>query len=198
LRVAGRDGVVVTDNNFAVQAGEIFGAKGRVQGAHFIEEAPSGPDIAFATIFATFPDLRAGVVGGAGLRGTHPMLHDLRDVEVAQFDDPSHEEHIGAFDVPVNDVVLVECFEALEQLECHLPDEGLFQSLAVVEFEAIVDLGLQVTTVRILHHHTEGLLLWIKEGALISDDIRDVDGCQEPDFIECAVFLFLGKADHID
>jgi hypothetical protein len=80
------------------------------------------------------------------------LFHHLRDVEVTEFCDARDEEDVCAFYVTVDYVVVVEGFETLEQLEGHLPNEGLLESFAVVVGEAIVYFSLQIPAVSILHH----------------------------------------------
>ena len=86
-----------------------------------------------------------------------PLLN-FRDSQIGNLDILVFgEQHIQGFDVPVNDIVLVQVIERLCDLVRDIPDHGLLELLLLVT--VFLQLGLQVAAFNVLHHNEEGVVL---------------------------------------
>ena len=89
----------------------------RLEGSHFIEDAPQGPDVRFMVVRLVFSDLWAGIIGCSGLSIKEPLLSQLGDIHIAQFNDMVfRNEHVGRFEVSVVNVHVVKDFQTLNHL----------------------------------------------------------------------------------
>ena len=98
----------------------ISGREWRFQSSHLVKYATGTPDVALSIIGQVLPDLGAGIVRCARLRLEHRALGYFRHVEVPKLDTVPvwgvHDKQIGALDVPVHDVIVMESFQSLDQL----------------------------------------------------------------------------------
>ena len=132
----------------------------RSQSSHFVEHAAGTPDVAFSIVGHVAPHFGAGVVGRACLGLQHGSFGHFGHVEVAKFDlgglalRAVHDEEVGAFDVAVHNVVVVQRFEALEELD-EVGPELLLCKIPFIFLESFNFLK-NVTPSAELHDETEG------------------------------------------
>lgn len=107
FRIFFGDVLVFSQNDRFVQTRVILSSEGRQQSTHFVDYAPQGPNVAFTVVLLMLPYLWTGVVGSTSLSCGEPVIHYLGDIEVSNFGYPPCEENIRAFDVSMDDVVLV-------------------------------------------------------------------------------------------
>ena len=94
------------------EGGEVLSFEGHPQSAQLVDETPQRPHIALVAVLLPTPNLRRSVVGRPRLSGTEPVLGQLRDVHVSELGHILGEEHIGTFDVTMDNIVLVQSLEA--------------------------------------------------------------------------------------
>lgn len=89
-------------------------------------------------------------------------------------------------------------FQSLEQLKSNFPNEGLLEPLSMVLLESCIDFTLEISAVSVFHDYAKILVLVVKKGSLVANYIRYVNRGQQPDLIECTIFLLLIESSHID
>mmetsp|Transcript_12912 Transcript_12912/g.37926 ORF Transcript_12912/g.37926 Transcript_12912/m.37926 type:complete len:253 (+) Transcript_12912:1320-2078(+) len=133
LGVVARDGLVLAPHHLAREAVHGVGVEGRLEGEQFVKQAAKRPHVALVVVGAVLPHLGGHVVGRAhlgareGVRG----LEHLGDAKVAEFYVlVVHHEDVGALEVAVQDVLLVEALQAVAHLDEEGPDGLLPQQPA--------------------------------------------------------------------
>lgn len=169
---------------------EVVGPEGRPQRGHLVDHAAQRPDVALGIIGPVVPHFRTGVVGRAGLRARHTSLGHLRDIEVAQFVAALRgAEDVGALQIAVQDVDLVEGLESAGHLDEGLPELGLIEVRGPLEM--LVDLLLDVARICQLHDDAEGLRAVVEEGVAVVDDIGVGDGGEDAHLVQRVLLLLL-------
>jgi hypothetical protein len=106
------------------------------------------------------------------------------------------KEYVCAFDVSVYNLDVVKSVESNNHLVQYAP--YLFFLHEPVRFLEVVDLGLKVAAISVLHHDAESLRAFLKECLLVCDDVGMVDGCQDSDLIQSIVFLLIIQFAELD
>lgn len=118
-----RNGVVFATDHLGVEAFHSCGAEGRLLSDHFVEDTAKWPDIWSVVVGHVFPNFGAGVVRSTSLSTEHTSLGYFGDIEVTEFDNSLFsQEQVGALDVSVADLEVVECLEASNDLNEVVPD----------------------------------------------------------------------------
>jgi len=185
------DGVVLSGDNFVIEATHSGGSEGWDLRNHLVEDTAHAPNITSVVVWHVFPDFWAGVVRRARLSSEKPSLGNFRDVEIAKFDDHvlGHED-VRTLDVAVNNLDVVQGLQSPEHLDENVPD--LLLSEVGICLLVGVDHLEQVTTVCVLHDDAERVAGVLEEGFLVANHIWVLDRGQNSNFIE-SVFLFLGR-----
>ena len=76
----------------------------------------------------------------------------------------------------MDDVVLVQTFESFQYMKSSPPNKLLVEANRLKYLHFLVDLGLEIPSICILHDDAERLALRGVERCLIGDHIRHVDG----------------------
>lgn len=132
----------------AIEGGEVGRLEGDLEGAELVGEAAERPYVAFVAVLLARPYLGAGVVGSPSLGRAESVLSQLRNIQVPKLGDSVCKENVGAFDIPVDDIVLVENPESLEELNGNLPDKLFLESrsrLAILPIDDFVLCRAKVT-----------------------------------------------------
>ncbi len=150
--------------DFLADGLHVFASERRDQRAELVDEAAERPDVRAEVVGLVFPDFRRSVVGRACLGEEELALRDLRDVHVSDHRDGLvfAEEDVGAFDVSVDDVVVVQELEALRDLVQVLPDELLGQEGPL--FAALLDELVEVPAFCVVRHDAELRCQLVEEG----------------------------------
>jgi len=69
------------------KAVHVVGAERRLEGAHFVEDATEGPDVALGIVRLISPDLGRSVVGGPCLSVQETLFSNFRHIQVPQLDE---------------------------------------------------------------------------------------------------------------
>lgn len=184
-----RDSVVSTTHYLASQALHALRPKWRQKRYHFVDHTTQAPNITLVVIWLFLPDFGAGIVRRARLSLEQSSLRNLGDIEVTKLDHTllGHEQ-IGTLDIPVDYFEIMEGLQSSHRLDQEVPDL-LLRELCLLLF-VLLDCLQQIATVCQLHYDTETSFLVVKEGILVSDDIRMVDGGENSNFIQ-SILLFL-------
>jgi len=117
--LAAGDRIILPTYNFEDERALVVAFEGVLEGAHFVEDAAEGPDVAFVVVGLLLTELRRQVV-----RRPHHRMRKVRSL-VQHLSHPQvsnlylvifGEEHVDGFDVSVEDLVGVEVLQA----EAHL------------------------------------------------------------------------------
>lgn len=105
---------------------------------HFVEDAPSTPDVTSVVVWHVFPNLWAGIVGRSGLSSHHPTFGDAGNVHVSKLDDALlGEEDVRALDVSVADSKIMKRLQTSDDLNKKVP--ALLLCEVRITFLVIVD-----------------------------------------------------------
>lgn len=80
-------------------------------------------------------------------RGIFPF-EDFRNVEISYFGDSSDEEYIGWFNVPVNDIAIMESLQSSKNIVGNLPDKVFCELLSFVPLLLDESLSDELSTAR--------------------------------------------------
>ena len=127
---------VLAADDFEDEGGLVLRFEGVAEGAEFVEQAAQGPDIALFVVRLLLAEFGREVERGAdhGLRKLVASEH-LGDPQVANFDFLVlvHED-VQSFDIPVQNLVLVDVLEAQADFDEEAPDFVLLQRPLVLRF----------------------------------------------------------------
>lgn len=160
---------------FLIQFGHVVRRKWRFQRSHLIEHAASAPNVAFCIVGLVLPHFGTGVVGRSRLRMEHCALRHLGHVEVPELDllGPilriDHDKQVGALDVSMHNVVVMESFQALDQLHQVNP-QLLLRKIARVFLKFLNSLQ-DISTGAELHDKAKALGGIIVEALFVLNDI---------------------------
>jgi len=91
----------------------------------------------------------------------------------------------------MNDLMIVEHFEALEDLIGDLPNILLLETVrSCFVFSKLLELGLEVSTICVFHKYAKRSTLLIEQTGLVTNHVRYVDGSQETNLVESIVLFF--------
>ncbi len=190
IRVGHRNAFEQTGTDLLVESLEVIRSEGRLEGCHLIEHAAQRPHIAFGVVRLVLPDFRARVVRSTGLGEGHILLEHLGDVEIAQLVDViGGNEHIGALQVAVEYLAVVERMQSLGHMHHGLPDLVLLVPRPALDVHLVA--FQDVAARRELHDHAEGSRDLVVEGFLVPNYVLVVVGGQNADLVQRIVPLLL-------
>ena len=73
-------------------------------------------------IWLVLPNLRTGIIGGTSLGVSKLLLHKFGDIEVSYLVDPTSDEDVGTFEIPVDYVSFMEHTDSCQGLTHHRPN----------------------------------------------------------------------------
>lgn len=182
-------------DHLLVQLRHVWGGEWRFQGGHLVEYAASAPDVALGVVRQVLPHLWACVVRRTCLGLEHGAFGYFGNVEISEFDLVRfailavHHEQVGTLDIPMHNVVVVECLQPLHELNEVLP-QLLLWKIASALLEPL-DLLQDVPARAELHHEAEGHRCVVDEGLFVLDDVLMLYGREDAYFIEGVLLLFL-------
>ena len=183
---------ILAFDDLLVQALHVVSSERRHQGAHLVEDTAEGPDVRLRVVRHVPPNLWRGVVRSAGLGVRESFLHDLRDVEVSELRlHVSVEEDVGRLHIAVQDLPIMQSFEASYDLDEDIPYFLLFD--VGFAFLITADLLKDVAIVSVLHHKTKARAGLVYESLLVGYDVLMVDAGQNSDLVQCILLLFVGE-----
>ena len=134
---------VLRRDNFLVESTHILGLERRSKRGQLVKNAAKRPNIALEVVGSVLPDLRACVVRRACLsvqESAFVRAHDLGHIEVGELAlTLTADEYVGALDVPVHDVQIVQRLQAAQTLDQCAPELPLRE--ARLSFEVALDLA---------------------------------------------------------
>lgn len=167
--VASVDWRVSSFENAFVKAVHVVRSERWLESAHFVKDTAEGPDVTLGIVWLILPDLGGGIVRCACLRVEESFFGNFRHVQIAEFGHPVLlKENIRAFEIAMQNVAYVECFQCLDHLEYDFPNVTLI-NLAVA-FLILDDFLVEITIVEIVHHDAEARSGIFKKCFFVTDD----------------------------
>jgi len=117
------------------------------------------------------------------LGGGKAIVGYFGDVQISDLGHFPDKKYVSTFQVPVDDFVLVQTLQPFQYLVCSFPDKAFLETATPLPLLLFVDLGLEVPSVRILHHYAEGVSFGDVKRAFVRNHIGHFYGCQKPDLV---------------
>lgn len=181
--------------------------------SHLIHEASEGPHVRGLVVGLVGPNLGRHVVRSSNLSLEEAVLHPLGDVHVSDLDGAVvAQEAVSGLKVAMTNLLCVQVCQRLEALNEVSPDHLLVDVLpallipldlwgrgATRRVGGVAKISTrkelqggkqgthllgQVTVTTILHNNTKFRIAPVQEGLKETNNVRVLDGRQEPNFIE--------------
>ena len=73
------------------------------------------------------------------MSAAHTVFQYFWDIEISQFSNSIHKKYIRTFDISMSNLILMEQFEPLQDLESNFPDKILLKTLLFVNLKFLID-----------------------------------------------------------
>ena len=178
-----------------IETFHVLGREGRVEGHQLVEDAAERPDIRLVVVGFVLPDLGTRIVRRASLRLQNARLGNLRNIEISQLDHALfRQKHVCALYISMDDLFVVKGLQAQYHLVENGPDVVFLRKLR--SLFGIINLGLQVAVIAILHNDAETGGAFLKECLFVTGNIRMVHRCQDAHLVQCVLLFLRGQFLH--
>ena len=175
LRVLPVNGWVLALEHALVESVHVVGAEGRLERAHFVQDAAQRPDIRLRPVRLILPHFWACVVRSACLRVQEALLGDFADIQITQLRIAILlQENIGALQISVQDVLAVECSQGFAHFDENFPDCRLADH--PIGLLILDDFLVQIAVVEIVHHDAQARARILEKGLFVTDNARMAKG----------------------